>query len=299
MEAHLHGLPGPHPGERADVLEGPGDARARPPVRREPREILVAEPEPAPATGATPVMALKSVVLPAPFGPMIPYTSPRATENDTSSRATSPPNRTRRSSTRSSGAVPALRLAGPGSGAADRPRPTAPAPHRPDQAVRPEHRRPDQEEPVDQEPVHVDHPEHLRQRDQEPRAHHGAEGVPAAAHDQHRDDEDRLDAREVLGADVGEVVREEAAGQPGQARRHAEGRHLVAPSCGCRAGPRPARRRGSRAARGRRTTGGSGGTAGRSAGPPRGPDSRSGPGGRSRCRGRSAAGSRRCRGRPW
>ena len=37
VEAHLHGLPGPHPGERPDVLEGPGDARAGPPVGRQPR----------------------------------------------------------------------------------------------------------------------------------------------------------------------------------------------------------------------------------------------------------------------
>src|SRR6185369_17629394 len=51
VETHLHGLPGPHPGERPDVLEGPSNAGARPPERRESREILVAEPEPAPRDG--------------------------------------------------------------------------------------------------------------------------------------------------------------------------------------------------------------------------------------------------------
>ena len=39
-----------------------------------------------------PQITLKSVVLPAPFGPMTPTTSSLPTDIDTSSRANSPPN---------------------------------------------------------------------------------------------------------------------------------------------------------------------------------------------------------------
>ena len=38
-------------------------------------------------------MQLKSVVLPAPFGPIRPQIAPRATSKDTSSSAVTPPNR--------------------------------------------------------------------------------------------------------------------------------------------------------------------------------------------------------------
>ena len=51
---------------------------------------------------------LKSVVLPAPFGPMSPTMWPAATENDTLSSAVMPPKRTVTPSTRSKSA----RLAG-------------------------------------------------------------------------------------------------------------------------------------------------------------------------------------------
>src|SRR6478736_2067041 len=47
-------------------------------------------------------MALKQVVLPAPFGPMSPRISPRRISNDTPSRATTPPNRSVTSSRESS-----------------------------------------------------------------------------------------------------------------------------------------------------------------------------------------------------
>lgn len=42
----------------------------------------------------TPEMTSKSVVFPGPFGPMSPKTEPAGIENDTSDRATLPPNRT-------------------------------------------------------------------------------------------------------------------------------------------------------------------------------------------------------------
>src|SRR5262245_16020221 len=46
------------------------------------------------ASGTSPVTALKSVVLPAPFGPITATTSPAATVRLTSDRAASPPNAT-------------------------------------------------------------------------------------------------------------------------------------------------------------------------------------------------------------
>ncbi len=48
-----------------------------------------------PASGATkPQITLNSVVLPAPFGPITPSTSPAWTSSETPSSATTPPNRT-------------------------------------------------------------------------------------------------------------------------------------------------------------------------------------------------------------
>src|SRR3954447_1089697 len=63
----------------------------------------------SPDVGAyTPVIALKQVVLPAPFGPIRPRISPGRMSNDTSSSATTPPNRIvtlRRASSASAGAA--------------------------------------------------------------------------------------------------------------------------------------------------------------------------------------------------
>src|SRR5436305_14560944 len=54
-------------------------------------------------------MALKAVVLPAPFGPISPTIEPSATSSETSSSATIPPNRSRAWSSASSG-TPSARL---------------------------------------------------------------------------------------------------------------------------------------------------------------------------------------------
>src|SRR5438552_10244409 len=51
-------------------------------------------------------MQLKSVVLPAPFGPISPAMRPGATSKDTPSSATMPPKRTDTSRTLSSGLAP-------------------------------------------------------------------------------------------------------------------------------------------------------------------------------------------------
>src|SRR2546421_10141306 len=59
-----------------------------------------------PAFGSScPVSWLISVVLPAPFGPMIACNSPRATSSETLSVATMPPNRRTSFSTRSKGSA--------------------------------------------------------------------------------------------------------------------------------------------------------------------------------------------------
>src|SRR5215471_2480855 len=60
-------------------------------------------------------MRLKSVVFPAPFGPMIPTISPAPTTKDTSVRARKPPNRLLTERTSRSGAIGSSRLpvAGP------------------------------------------------------------------------------------------------------------------------------------------------------------------------------------------
>src|SRR5262245_46020679 len=55
-------------------------------------------------------MRLKSVVLPAPFGPMIPTISPAPTANDTSVSARKPPNRLLTERTSRSGGIGPSRL---------------------------------------------------------------------------------------------------------------------------------------------------------------------------------------------
>src|SRR5437588_4724139 len=66
-------------------------------ARRSAGILVMSRPSKArlPALSACiPVIALKSVVLPAPLGPIRPTTSPRLTLSETSSRATSPRKRT-------------------------------------------------------------------------------------------------------------------------------------------------------------------------------------------------------------
>ena len=92
-----------HLAEQPDVLERAGDAelgdlvllaacRAAGPRAARPRR----------SAGRRPVIALKQVVLPAPFGPIRPRISPRWMSKVTSSSAVRPPNLTVRSSTSSS-----------------------------------------------------------------------------------------------------------------------------------------------------------------------------------------------------
>src|SRR5689334_3941701 len=67
----------------------------------------------------TPVRQLKTVLFPAPFGPIIARTSPRSTAKLTRLSAVRPPKRTVRFSVRNNGAAPGIISARIGSRAAD------------------------------------------------------------------------------------------------------------------------------------------------------------------------------------
>src|SRR6202048_5280322 len=97
----------------------------------------------APECGSNcPVNWLISVVLPAPLGPMIACSSPRATSSETWSVATMPPNRRTRFSTRSKGSA------------------TGKPPQDADNAAAPEQHDQQQQGAIDQRPIY----RHLRQK---------------------------------------------------------------------------------------------------------------------------------------
>src|SRR6202043_2770293 len=108
----------------------------------------------APACGVNrPVNWLSSVVLPAPFGPMIACNSPLATSSETLSVATMPPNRRTSFSTRSKGSA------------------TAQPPQQPDDTAAPEQHDQQQQRAHDQRPVF----RHLRQEFFQHQIYHRAE----------------------------------------------------------------------------------------------------------------------------
>src|SRR5262245_53260907 len=95
---------------------------------------------------------LKSVVLPAPFGPIRPTTSPRPTSRLTSDSARSPPNRTDTPPTRrsaASGFIGHRRAGGERRGPPGKPapQPRPGGPQDPDEAPREEHQEGQQERP--------------------------------------------------------------------------------------------------------------------------------------------------------
>src|SRR5713101_4548241 len=103
-----------------------------------------------------PVSWLISVVLPAPFGPMIACNSPLATSSETLSVATIPPNRRTSFSTRSKGSA------------------MAQPPQQPDNAAAPEQHDQQQQRAHDQRPVFSD----LRQQFLQQQIDHGADDGP-------------------------------------------------------------------------------------------------------------------------
>ena len=240
-----------HPGEEPDVLEGAGDAAARPPGAAAARGAPRRRSRTSPASGAaTPETRLKSVVLPAPLGPMTALMRARPdVEADVldgldaaealgdaahlEQRVTAPP----RSAPRRA------RAARPGPGRALEPQ---------DPVGREEH---DHEQDRAEDGVVVG-AEVAAQRE-EVEHHAGGQRAPQAAHAAHRDDghvADRLHHRGLARADAAVVVGEEDAAERGQRRREDEGGELVA---GRRRRPwrrRRPRRRGWRAAPGRPAT---------------------------------------------
>src|ERR1700681_2012491 len=122
----------------------------------------------APESGGNcPVSWLISVVLPAPFGPMMACNSPRATSSETLSVATMPPNRRTRFSTRSKGSA------------------TTQPPQQPKNAAAPEQHDQQQQRAHDQRPVFRDLRQKLFQQQIDDRADHRAKQRAHAAKDDH------------------------------------------------------------------------------------------------------------------
>ena len=78
--------------EQADILKGPGNPGGGDAVAAPVADVLAPESESALALmRKTPVMRLKTVVLPAPLGPMSPTSSPGKISREKSVRAWRPP----------------------------------------------------------------------------------------------------------------------------------------------------------------------------------------------------------------
>src|SRR5690242_9332740 len=119
-------------------------------------------------------MQLNTVVLPAPFGPMIAWTDPAGTERLTSRVAIRPPKRLLSPITRSK--------------APDDERVTSPAMARPrrcgPQAFCPEMHHCEQREPVEQIAIFAKLPQQLRKADQSKRPHNNARQAAKTANHQ-------------------------------------------------------------------------------------------------------------------
>src|ERR1700728_325044 len=121
-----------------------------------------------PALGANcPVSWLISVVLPAPFGPMIACSSPLATSSERLSVATMPPNRRTRFSMRSKGSA------------------TAQPPEQPDDAAAAEQHDQQQQRAHDERPIFRQLRQELFQYQINDRPDHRTEQRAHAAEDHH------------------------------------------------------------------------------------------------------------------
>src|SRR3954452_561634 len=177
----------------------------------------------SPDVGAyTPVIALKQVVLPAPFGPIRPRISPGRMSNETSSSATTPPNRIvtfRSASSASAGAAtvsvsvsgmcgPLLELLEPfvellGAHAAARR----------EHALRPEVGEQHEQHPEDQHPEVGERAEQLGQVRDDDRAEDDAPPVARTADDHGGDEQDGQQQLERLRVDERLPGREQRPGQ--------------------------------------------------------------------------------------
>src|SRR2546430_3358802 len=167
-----------------------------------------------PASGRTwPVIRLKSVVLPAPFGPMIAVTRPAATVRLTPPTAAKPPNALCRSRTSSTAEAPPCALperdgrTGEATGAAEQP----------DDEDRAEHER----------PVLGVGDDLLVEEDQRERADARAEERAHPAEQRHDQHLGGLGPVGEVGEDAAVEDAEEPAGEPGEHAREHEGGELV------------------------------------------------------------------------
>src|SRR3954451_8759104 len=176
-----------------------------------------------PDVGAyTPVIVLKQVVLPAPFGPIRPRISPGRRSRDTSARATTPPKRmvTLRSDNSASAGARTVSAADSGTG-----RPLlelleplvqllgAHAPARREQALRTEVGQQHEQHPEDQHPEVGEGPEQLGQVGDDDGAEHDAPAVARAADDHGCDEQDGQQQLERLRVDERLPGRKQRAGQ--------------------------------------------------------------------------------------
>src|SRR5580658_4860943 len=121
-----------------------------------------------PALGANcPVSWLISVVLPAPFGPMMACSSPLVTSSERLSVATMPPNRRTRFSTRSRGSA------------------TVKSPEQPVDAAAPEQHDQEQQRAHDQRPIFRDLRQEFLQHQINDRTQYRTEQRAHAAEDDH------------------------------------------------------------------------------------------------------------------
>src|SRR5437868_856050 len=142
-----------------------------------------------------PVSWLISVVLPAPFGPMIACSSPCATSSVTWSVATMPPKRLTRFSTRSSGSA------------------TGKPPDKADDAAPPEQHDQEQQRAHDKRPVFRHLRQKLFQQQKHDRPDHRAEHRAHAAEDDHDHEIAGTGPVHRRRADEVGIVREQRAGQ--------------------------------------------------------------------------------------
>src|SRR5215211_4196943 len=206
---------------RAAILCGDKPVTSSPAMRTEPR-----------AGFTRPVRTLKKVVLPAPFGPMMPCNSPGSTANEMSSSTTRSPKRTwmSRASSIAIALTPQhLREAGRAAHAL-RVEAFPPRLHRAGDALRPEQHDRDEEEPEPQHPGVRHRADDVAGDEIDDDADHRPPEAHHAAADQHHHDDDAgvVQAHDVReGGVLGHG--EEAAGKARERGRDREHRHLVEP----------------------------------------------------------------------
>src|SRR5438477_1957125 len=161
--------------------------------------------------GARPAIAFKSVVLPEPFGPMMPRISPASTPKDTRETAMSPLKRFVSAWTSSSTARPSH---GPGD--------------RPDDAARHDEDREDEDRAVEDRAQLGAEVDDVRQAGEHERADDRPRERALAAEQHHREDLHRLVDPEVAGIDVAGVVAVEPARERRERVADRERHELVA-----------------------------------------------------------------------